>query len=161
MIFLTVGTYSLQFNRLIQAVDTAVMKGQIEEKVFAQIGSYSVEPEHMKSARIIEKHEFDNYFQQASYIISHAGMGAISMALRYDKALLVMPRLKRFKEHVNDHQLATAQKFEEMGHILVAYEPDDVAQKLKELEDFMPNKREVQTEAVAQRIGLFLRNIIE
>ena len=161
MIFLTVGTYPLQFDRLVQAVDIAVQKKLIKEKVFAQIGFCRYKPQHMEYVEMLEKSRFDSCLQEACGIIGHAGMGTITMALDHDKPLLVMPRIKRFHEHVNDHQLATAKKFEQLGHVLVAYEPEDLLEKIDQVGTFVPRQRERQPGAVANRIGDFLRQLID
>jgi UDP-N-acetylglucosamine transferase subunit ALG13 len=83
------------------------------------------------------------------------------MALDYDKPLLVMPRRRKYGEVVNDHQVAIAQKFEELGHVLVAYKEEDLPERAKELKHFVPRKRETQVEAVVERISNFLRQIGE
>jgi len=107
----------------------------------------------------LEKNVFDKRLREASSVISHAGMGTITMALKNHKPLLVMPRLKRYREHVNDHQVATARKFEELGHILVAYETEELPVKIEELKTFVPRKREAQPHAVAERIARFLNDL--
>jgi len=159
MIFLTVGTYPLQFNRLIAAVDNAVGSNVIGEEVFAQIGQSDFRPRHMDFVEMMEKTEFDCCFEKASGIVSHAGIGTITMAIDRSKALVVMPRLKRFKEHVNDHQLATARKFEELGHVLVAYQETQLAERINELGRFTPVKRHRQVQAVSDRISVFLNQL--
>ena len=70
-----------------------------------------------------------------------------------------MPRKKHFKEHVNDHQVATARKFEELGHVLVAYETEELPGKIEQLRSFVPRKREAQPQAVAERIARFLNEL--
>lgn len=109
MIFLTVGTL-FPFDRLVRAIDAAVGEGLIEDEIFAQVGENSYKPRNFESLPSLKKDLFDKYFTEASFIISHAGMGTITMALSHNKPLLVMPRLKHYKEHVNDHQVATARK---------------------------------------------------
>ncbi len=155
MIFLTVGTI-LPFDRLVRAVDEAVGRGLIQDKVFAQIGKTKAIPRHIESADVLDKDTFGAKVDQASSIISHAGMGSITMALTHNKPLLVMPRLKRYGEHVNDHQLGTAKKFEELGCIVVAYTEDELPEKVRQLETFVPKKRTAAPEAVARRIADFL-----
>jgi len=156
MIFLTVGTYPLQFDRLVKAVDIAIMNSQIREEIFGQIGLGNYKPQKMEYVEMLGKEEFDHYFQKASAVIGHAGMGTITTALEYRKPLLVMPRLKRYKEHVNDHQLDTARVFEQLGHVLVAYEEKYLSQKVQALSHFVPEKRRTQLEAVVARISKFL-----
>jgi UDP-N-acetylglucosamine transferase subunit ALG13 len=81
------------------------------------------------------------------------------MALYYRKPMLVMPRRRHLKEHVNDHQLATARKYEELGHILTAYEVEELPEKVERLRTFVPRKREAQPQAVAERIMRFIREL--
>jgi len=158
MIFLTVGT-QFPFDRLVQAVDEAFDNGLVGEEIFAQIGETSYRPHNFKSVASLEKKVFDEQLKQASGIISHAGMGTIMMALDNDKPLLVMPRLKSYGEVVNNHQTVIARKFEELGHILVAYQEKQLPQKITELKSFLPRPRQIQTKAVVDRIARFLRSL--
>jgi len=158
MIFLTVGT-QFPFDRLVKSVDQAFDGRLINEEIFAQIGETSYKPLNFESVVSLEKNVFDKRLREASSVISHAGMGTITMALKNHKPLLVMPRLKRYREHVNDHQVATARKFEELGHILVAYETEELPVKIEELKTFVPRKREAQPHAVAERIARFLNDL--
>jgi UDP-N-acetylglucosamine transferase subunit ALG13 len=86
-------------------------------------------------------------------------MGTITMALKNHKPLLVMPRLKRYREHVNDHQVATARKFEELGHILAVYDAKDLPNGIHKLKNFVPRERKANPEAVADRIHRFLNSL--
>jgi len=86
-------------------------------------------------------------------------MGTITAALENQKPLLVVPRLKKYGEVVNDHQVAICKKFEELGHMLVAYDMKNLPNKLEELKDFMPKPRESQAGAVAERISKFLNEL--
>ena len=158
MIFLTVGT-QFPFDRLVRAVDSIIDKGLISETLFAQIGESSYKPRNFESAACLEKGVFDDYMRQASGIIGHAGMGTITMALSNRKPLLVMPRLKRYHEVVNDHQLAIAKKFSELGHILAVYDAKDLPEGVRRLESFVPLGRKANPEAVADRIVRFLDSL--
>lgn len=161
MILLTLGTFPLQFNRLLKAVDELCRDGLIEEDVFAQIGFSTYIPRHIPFKKILEKEEFDNFFNSSSSVISHAGMGTISQALETGKPLLSVPRQKIFGELVNDHQTDTARRFEERGHILVAYDISELSQKIKDLKSFIPRPRENQADMIAMEIGLFLSSMQE
>jgi len=159
MIFLTVGTYPLSFERLVEATDTMITKGFIEEGVFAQVGVCNYKPKNMEYVEMLQKEVYDYYFEKASAVISHAGIGTIMMALDNEKPLLVMPRLQKYGEVVNEHQIATAKRFEELGHVLVAYTEEGLPDKLRELKTFVPKPRENQAKAVADRISKFLNEI--
>ena len=88
MIFLTVGT-QFPFDRLVKAVDEAADKEVFDERIFAQIGTSSYSPRNFEAVPSPEKTLFDGHFQMADSIISHAGMGTITMALESRKPLLV------------------------------------------------------------------------
>ena len=156
MIFLAVGT-QFPFDRLVKTLDDCLDAGLIKEEIFGQIGETSYKPRNFKSAAFMEKKDFDKTLKKATGVIGHAGIGIIRTALENNKPLLVMPRLKEFHEVVHDHQVAIARKFEELGHLLVAYEERELSEKIQELGHFVPKKRETQVEAVAKRISEFLR----
>ena len=159
MIFLTLGTYPLPFDRLVRAVDEIVAQKLIDEEVFAQIGFSDYIPKHMEYEKLLEKQRFDDVLASATALIGHAGMGSISMALNNKKPLLVMPRLEKFGEHVNDHQLHTARKFEQLGHILAAYDEAELVEKINRLKTFVPQPRIPNRRGVADRIQQFLEEI--
>lgn len=155
MIFLTIGTL-FEFDRLVKAIDISVSSGLIKEDVFAQIGPGRYIPKAIRYVQTLDKEEYDRTVQQCSALVSHAGMGSISIGLKYDKPLLVMPRLRKYREHVNDHQLHTARKFEQLGHILAAYDTDELVEKIKLLNIFVPKPRIPNRQGVIDRITRFL-----
>ena len=109
MIFLTVGT-QLPFDRLVKTVD-AFCADHDELELIAQIGDGEYKPKCFKFREQLSIAEFDELFEQASLIISHAGMGSILTALSNAKPVLIMPRRADLGEHRNDHQLGTAERF--------------------------------------------------
>jgi beta-1,4-N-acetylglucosaminyltransferase len=158
MIFLTVGT-QFPFDRLVKAVDDIADEGVLGEEIFAQIGESSYRPRNLKMVSFIDNHLFDKYIHQASFVISHAGMGTIAAVLECGKPMLVMPRQRKYGEVVNDHQLGIVRKFEEMGHILVAYNEKDLVEKIKLLKTFVPKPRIPNRQGVIDRIESFLRTL--
>jgi beta-1,4-N-acetylglucosaminyltransferase len=158
MIFLTVGT-QFPFDRLVKAVDETVSKNGLDEQIFAQVGTTTYRPRNFEAVSSLEKTKFDKHFNEADSIISHAGMGTITMALERKKPLLVMPRLRKYGEVVNDHQLVIARKFEQLGYLLVAYEAEDLPAKVGKLKSFVPQDRQPQAKIVADRISAFLNEL--
>jgi UDP-N-acetylglucosamine transferase subunit ALG13 len=130
LIFVTVGT-QLPFERLIQAVD-AWAESSLAEDVFVQLGETRYRPRHCRYAKFVEPQEWEACFQQASRIISHAGMGTILKALDYAKPLIVMPRIAALGEHRNDHQLATAARFRHAAGIRVVENESELSTSLGE-----------------------------
>lgn len=158
MIFLTVGTL-FPFDRLVMAVDKAVAEDLLEEYLIAQVGRGGARCRNIKCVEVLEKDEFDKYVNNASCLISHAGMGSIAVALSHNKPLLVMPRRKKYGEAVNDHQVAIAKRLEELGHVLAAYNEKDLPNKIKELKTFIPKPRKAEPEKVAAKIAEYLDSI--
>ena len=158
MIFLTVGTL-FPFDRLVRAIDEAAADDLIEEEIIAQVGTGGFQGRNIKCVEVLKKDEFDDHVRNASSLISHAGMGSITMSLNYNKPLLVMPRLKQYGEHVNDHQLGTAKKFEKLGHVLAAYDERQLPDKILKLKSFVAKPRECQPKKVADRISRFIEQI--
>jgi len=158
MIFLTVGT-QFPFDRLVKAIDDACENGLFNEEIFAQIGDSSYKPRNFKYVKFLEKIHFDSRFKDALKIISHAGIGTVTMAMNYSKPLLVLPRLARHGEIVNDHQLDIARKFAKSDYLLVAYDTKELWQKIEELKNFVPKRRQTQVESVIERISQFLLQV--
>ncbi|MHC4118061.1 MAG: PssE/Cps14G family polysaccharide biosynthesis glycosyltransferase [Planctomycetota bacterium] len=158
MIFLTVGT-QFPFDRLIKAVDEAAGKNGFSEQIFAQIGTNSYSPKNFESVDALDKAAFDKHIREADSIISHAGIGTITMAFEHKKPLLVMPRLRKYGEVVNNHQVAIANKFEQLGYLLVAHGPEDLPDKLEQLKSFKPRERESDPKVVAGRVAMFLSGL--
>lgn len=155
MIFLAVGT-QFGFDRLVKAVDEAIDRGLVQDTVFAQIGLGNYFPKRMEYVTSLEKEAFDQTLNSCEAIISHAGIGNISLALKTAKPMLVMPRRSKYGEVVNDHQVDTARKFEELGHVLVAYDTDELPDKIKQLKTFVPKPRIPNRQGVIDRITRFL-----
>ncbi len=158
MIFLTVGTI-LPFDRLVRAVDEAIAAHLITAPVFAQIGETNLRPQHMDWVPTLEKPAFDRKVAEASFVIAHAGMGSIMIALERHKRLLVMPRRKCCGEVVNDHQMASARRFADLGCVLAAYDTTELPLRLREIETFVPVPLRSQTDTVVERLTRFLEQL--
>ncbi len=158
MIFLTVGTV-LPFDRLVRAVDAAIAARLIGTPVFAQIGKTSLRPQHMDWAPTLDRSAFDRKIAEASFVIAHAGMGSIMIAVEQRKRVLVMPRRKCYGEHVNDHQVGSARRFAELGCVLVAYDSTELPLRLREIETFVPVPLPSQTDMVVERLTRFLEQL--
>jgi beta-1,4-N-acetylglucosaminyltransferase len=128
----------------------------IREPVLAQIGNGSYVPSNFEFVRILPLGKFDASFASASAVISHAGIGTISAALRIRKPLLVLPRSRSFGELVDDHQHLTARRFAALGHVLMFTDAAELAGQLAALKEFRPVARNPNVEGIATVIGTFL-----
>ena len=132
MIFVTVGA-QMPFDRMVRAVDEwAAARGRSD--VFAQINETDYRPRHIEWTRFIEPEQFRARVESARVLVAHAGMGSILTALETGKPILVMPRRGDLQETRNDHQIATAKRFLELGKVAVAFDEKELPGKLDELE---------------------------
>lgn len=117
MIFITLGSQKFQFNRLLEAVDNLVEKGIIEEEVFAQSGYSDYEPKHFKYKKFMNRDEFANMEEKADIVITHGGTGSIIGAIKKGKKVIALPRLAKYGEHVDDHQIQLIMEFKNQNLI--------------------------------------------
>lgn len=130
MIFLTIGTHE-PFDRLVRAVDA--WAGETGTEVFAQITDRAqFTPQHMTYVRHLDPAEYDARCAAATFLTAHAGMGSILAALKLAKPIVVLPRRGHLGETRNDHQFATALRFQTRPGILVAETEDMLPQRLRE-----------------------------
>lgn len=142
MIFVTVGT-QLPFDRLIRGIDEWAGRAGRDD-VFAQIGPSEYSPRHISFAAFVTPEEHRERMAGANAIVAHAGMGTIINGLELGKPVLVMPRRAEFGEHRNDHQLATAERFEQLRRVAVAWDERDLPARLNEL-DMITACRRIQS----------------
>ena len=127
MIFVTIGT-QLPFDRLIRIIDN--LAPQLNEEVIAQVYQCDFTPENIKTVDFLAPDEFNTLFDKARLVVSHAGMGTILSAMQKGKPIIVFPRIAALGEHRNEHQLATARKFKEMGMVNVAMNEEELSSML-------------------------------
>lgn len=119
MVFVTIGTQKQQFDRIIKLIENSSLLKS--EKVIIQAGhtKYVSNKENITTTSFLDDKSFIQYIQECDYIICHGGVGTIFNALEKGKKILVVPRLKKYHEHKNDHQIEVATELEKEGYILV------------------------------------------
>lgn len=117
MIFITLGSQKFQFNRLLKAVDELVAAGKIKDEVFAQIGYSDYKPMNYKYEQFLDREKFSQVMDKAEIVITHGGTGAIIGAVKKGKKVIAVPRLAKYGEHVDNHQLQLVGQFKELNLI--------------------------------------------
>lgn len=113
-IFVTVGsTYPL--DRLVKEIDNVGKNKNYE--IFAQIGESNYTPKKTKFEKFLSYEKMQEKIKWSDIIISHAGVGTIIDALNQNKQLLLFPRLKKYDEAVDDHQIEICKAFEKKYNI--------------------------------------------
>lgn len=132
MIFVCMGTQVYQFDRLTKKLDELVGDGTITDEIFAQIGAAEYLPKNYEYKKFLNKDEFSKYQEEADIIISHGGTGALIGASKLGKNIVAVPRLAKYHEHVDDHQLQIVNVLEKEGYVRAVYDIDDLGKIIKE-----------------------------
>ena len=156
MIFITVGSQKFQFNRLLEQIDLLIENKVIKEEVFAQVGASDYIPKNYEYKDFITQDEFKEYMSKASFVITHAGTGAIITALKNDKKVIAIPRLAKYGEHVDNHQIQLIDEFKELNFIEPVYEIDKLEQAIKDIKDKKYNKYVSNTDTIIKDIEKFI-----
>lgn len=133
MLFITLGSQKFQFDRLLKTVDELVKSGMIKEPVFAQTGYSNYRPQYYEYKPFLNREEFVKLEEKSDIVITHGGTGAIIGAVKKGKKVIAVPRLAKFGEHVDDHQLQLLKKFEKMNIIIACYDLDKLGEVYAEI----------------------------
>lgn len=147
MIFVTVGNHNQGFDRLIKKMDE--IAGKTDEPVIMQIGHTAYKPVNAEYFSFLESfEEILRLNREARVVVSHAGAGSIITALKEKTPVIVVPRLKRYDEHMNDHQLEIAKAMSENKNVTVIYDVGTLDDYLKSdfnfVEEFVDDKLATQ-----------------
>ena len=136
MIFIALGTQKFQLNRLLLEVDNLIEEGIIEEPVFAQRGYSTYVPRNFETDSLMSQKKFDRLVNECDMLITHCGVGTILIGVNLKKHIIVYPRLAKYGEHVDDHQLDIAKAFEMKKYVLCCYENDDLLEIIKKSKNY-------------------------
>ncbi|HLA98983.1 MAG TPA: glycosyltransferase [Anaerolineales bacterium] len=128
MILVTVGTHNQGFERLVRAVDE--LAGELDERMVIQYGASTYLPQQAEGFQWTTSEEMERLTSQARVVVSHAAAGAIILALRLGKPLVVVPRLKVYREHFDDHQAQLAAALAGTGRLVCVAKPTPQALRL-------------------------------
>ena len=135
LIFVSVGT-QIPFDRLLKSVERQIEIGNIREEVIVQAGVTSFKSDKMKIINFIPLDEFNKIINKAKLIICHGGVGTITDGLKNGKTIIACPRLKKYNEAKNDHQIQIIENFGKMGFIIPLLDPDDLGVALEKAKKF-------------------------
>lgn len=158
MILITLGTQDKEFTRLLDQVQKEIDKGNIKDKVVVQAGYTKYESKDMEIFDLIDREKFSELISSCDLLITHGGVGSIITGLQNNKKVIVAPRLSKYNEHMNDHQIQITENFSRMKYILPLYENDDLGKVLKQIEKFKPNKYKSNTKNMIKLVSEFIDN---
>ena len=159
MVFVILGTQDKTFERLLRYIDKNIELGNIKGEVIVQAGQTKYDSENMKILQLIPMEEFKKYIETCDYIITHGGVGSILDGLKASKKIIAVPRLAKYGEHVNDHQIQIINEFASKGYILSCNDLEKLGDVIKELKDFKPRKYKSNNENFVKMITDYIDKI--
>lgn len=146
MILVLLGTQNNDFHRLLDEIQKNIDNGTINDEVIVQAGFTKYKSDKMKIFNMIPKENLETLVKQADLVITHAGLGSIEMSLEQGKKVIAVPRLKRYGEHVNDHQKDIESEFDKDGFIIGIDDVKDLNNAIIKSKKFTPKKYEKREE---------------
>lgn len=120
------GTNGAPFDRMLNAIAAL----DITEELVVQHGPSTIRPEHARCVDYVSYGELISLVRRARVVVTHGGAGSILVALAEGRRPLVVPRLARYREAVDDHQLSFARRLREEGMITLVEDPTLLPQLL-------------------------------
>lgn len=158
MILVLLGTQNNSFTRLLDEIQKCVDNKSINEDVVVQAGFTKFESSNMKVLSLIDKKALSKLQDEARLIITHGGVGSIISSLQKGKKVIVVPRLKKYGEHVNNHQLQIARRFEQEGYVKCVVNTKYLQKMINSIEEFEPQRYESDDGNIIEIIENYIDN---
>lgn len=135
-------------------MDDLVGAGAIKDRVVMQTGNSKYKPANCEFYNFVGADKFEELYKSADIIICHAGAGSIINALKNKKHLVIVPRMKKFHEHTDDHQLDLAEAMEKDGKAVCVRDVERLPDAIKAASaSTVPNTSDVLEKKVADYLG--------
>lgn len=148
MILVTLGTQKQSFERLLNMIENSSLK----DEIIVQAGYTNFKSKKMKIFDFVNYEKMEELINRADLIITHGGTGSILGPLKKGKKVIACARLKKYGEHVDDHQQQIVDIFSEVGYILKLDEDSSLADLIKRI-------RSQKLKKFVSNTDIFLENI--
>ena len=156
LILVTLGTQDKSFDRLLKQIDNEIEKGTIKERVVVQAGYTKYNSNNMEIFDLVPSDMLESLANEARIIITHGGVGSILMGIKKGKVVIAAPRLKRYKEHTNDHQKQIIEEFSRRGYILELRDFDKLGKLIAKADNFRPKKFVSNTQNMVKLVDSYI-----
>lgn len=127
VIFATVGSHpTFEFDRFLRLLESVP-----GDDLVVQFGPGRPPANAREAMPWMTYEEILEHMNSASHVISHAGVGTILTAIRAGHVPIVFPRLRRFDETVDDHQLELARALVKTERVVLVEEAVDLASAIQ------------------------------
>ena len=158
MIFVTVGSQKFPFDRLIRKVDQLVREGIVEDEVFIQTGTSQYIPTCPHRA-FCGQEQFAELMKTCDILITHGGAGTMVDGVKLGKKVVAVPRLARYGEHVDDHQLELTARLHEMNLLCACPDVEQLPEALRNLSSRRFESFHSNTEAFLTSLDSYIRSL--
>lgn len=156
MIFVTVGMHTKGFDRLLKKMDE--IAATLGEEVVMQIGHTSFRPQTAKWFDFTDEAGMKDWCKKARVVVTQPAMSILD-AQEQGTPVVVVPRLKKYNEVIDDHQLDFARHLEKEGKVTAVYDVDKLEEALRKVDlkahQLVKDKRLVN--ALKKRVAEFER----
>jgi len=134
-VFVTLGTRSEPFSRLLSAVDTLVADGLIKDEVVVQAGHTKYTSANLKMFDFCSPDEIDDLILNASFVITQESAGIGTKCLKGNTRFIVMPRDFRYGELParSDMKEDLHLKMQELGYTKVVHNASELREAIRNL----------------------------
>lgn len=157
-IFITLGSQKFQFNRLLKEIDRLIEKKAIHDEIFAQLGYSDYIPQYYDYKKFLDRDEFTKLEMKADIIITHGGTGAIIGAVKKGKKVIAVPRLAKYGEHVDNHQLQLIEQFKVQNLILGLNDCSELLDALNIIDEISFSEYKSNTMNYIENIEKYIQN---
>ena len=157
MILVTLGTQKEPFTRLLDYIE----KSKIKDEIIVQAGYTKFDSKKMKIFDFISYDEMEEYINKCDVVITHAGTGSVLTPLKKGKKVIICPRLAKYHEHVDDHQVELAEVFSEEGYVLELNEDNNLDDLMKKLKKFKPKEYVSNTDNFIEKLQKEIANYLK
>ena len=129
MILVTLGTHEQPFERALDML--APITGP--ETVLVQHGHTPPRPgtPGVEWVEFVGREEMRDLVRKASAVVTHAGVGCIVTAISLRHTPVVIARLARYGEHVDDHQVQITTELETAGMVVACLDGGGLPQAIE------------------------------
>lgn len=156
MVLVLLGTQNNSFHRLLEEIQRLMDKKVIQEKVVVQAGKTHFISKNMEIFDLVDQDKLNELIEQASYIITHGGVGSILTCVKAGKKVIAVARKQEYGEHVNNHQIQIVESFDKAGYLKGIIEVKDLEEAIQELKNFKPEEFVSNTDNMINIIEKFI-----
>lgn len=159
-VLVTIGSMvEKKFTRLFKIIDELCGEGILEgSQVTSQVGFDNYQSPYYQCFDMIADEEFKRLIDESDLIITHAGTGTVTASIKKGKKVIIFPRMARYNEHYDDHQLELAELFTKQGYVLQARNKEELEYHILHVNEFEPTPFKSNNKAMNELIVDFIEN---